>query len=79
MSEQDDNKEVQKSYAKYAKFMGLLIAAIVTMLLFTYLGNWADKHWQFKRPILTMVGLFIGLAIGFYNLIKGIQKESNNK
>lgn len=77
MSEQDDNKEIQKSYAKYAKFMGLLIGAIVTMLIFTYLGNWADKHWQFKKPILTMVGLFIGLTIGFYNLIKGIQGEGN--
>lgn len=67
--------DLQKSYSKYAKYMGLLIAMIVLMLVFTYAGIWVDKHFLLKKPIFTIIGVFIGLSIGFYNLIRGILKE----
>jgi hypothetical protein len=75
MTLEKPDTDLQKSYSKYAKFMGLLIAIIVLMLVFTYAGIWADKYFHLKKPILTIIGLFIGLIIGFYNLIRGILKE----
>jgi F0F1-type ATP synthase assembly protein I len=70
MTESDSNNDLKNGYAKYSKVLGLLIQLIIFMLIFTFLGNWIDQHYAHKIPYLTILGVFIGMAIGFYNLIK---------
>ena len=70
-----DKEELTSSYAKYSKIFGLLVQLVIFMLIFTFLGNWVDKHFAHKVPYLTIVGVFIGMAIGFYNLIKNFMRE----
>jgi len=72
---QKDKEELTNSYAKYSKIFGLLVQLIIFMLIFTFSGNWVDKHYAHKIPYLTVVGVFIGMTIGFYNLIKNFMKE----
>lgn len=74
MTEPKPDNDLKNSYAKYSKVLGLLIQLIIFMLLFTYLGNWIDKHFAHKIPFLTIIGVFIGMGIGFYNLIKNFNK-----
>jgi F0F1-type ATP synthase assembly protein I len=75
MTELDSNNDIKKGYAKYSKVFGLLIQLIIFMLLFTYLGSWIDKHYAHKIPYLTIIGVFIGMVIGFYNLIKNFTQD----
>ncbi len=75
MTNSEPNNDLKNGYAKYSKIIGLLIQIILFMLIFTYLGNWADKHYIHKVPYLTIIGVFIGMAIGFYNLIKNFTQD----
>jgi F0F1-type ATP synthase assembly protein I len=70
MTDSEPNNDLKKGYAKYTKVLGLLFQLIILMLIFTFLGNWTDKHFAHKVPYLTIIGVFIGMIIGFYNLIK---------
>jgi F0F1-type ATP synthase assembly protein I len=70
MIESEPNNDLKNGYAKYSKVLGLLIQLIVFMLIFTFSGSWIDKYYAHKIPYLTILGVFIGMAIGFYNLIK---------
>jgi F0F1-type ATP synthase assembly protein I len=46
------------------------------MLVFAFAGNWADKYFQHKMKFLTILGVFLGMSVGFYNLIKnGLDKD----
>jgi hypothetical protein len=69
MTESPPNNDLKNGYAKYSKVFGLLIQLIVFMLIFTFSGSWIDKYYAHKTPYLTILGVFIGMAIGFYNLI----------
>jgi len=75
MTKTDPKNNIQKSYSAYGKVLGLLIQAIILMTFFALVGNWADKYFEHKVKFLTIVGVFIGMAIGFYNLIKNSLKE----
>ena len=70
-----NKEEITSSYAKYSKVLGLMVQIIIFMLIFNFLGNWIDKHFSHKVPYLTVIGVFIGITIGFYNLIKNFIKE----
>ena len=50
-----------------ASFAGLGIQLVISILLFLYLGQWLDKKFG-TDPMLLMVGVFVGAAIGFYNM-----------
>ncbi len=42
------------------------------MALFGFLGYWLDKELH-TRPYLLLLGIFIGLVLGYYNMVKVIQ------
>lgn len=62
--------------------IGLELAATVT--LFILGGNKLDEHFN-RTPVFTIIGAFLGMAIGFYHLIKQLQnieakeKKDENK
>ncbi|MBI2340317.1 MAG: AtpZ/AtpI family protein [Deltaproteobacteria bacterium] len=54
--------------------MGFQLAASVVAGLF--LGGWADKKWG-SAPWLTLIGLILGAAAGFYNLFRILYWHKN--
>lgn len=75
MTESPPNNDLKKSYTKYTKVLVMLFQIIILMLIFTFLGNWIDKKYEHKTPYLTIIGVFFGMGIGFYNMIKNAFKE----
>jgi F0F1-type ATP synthase assembly protein I len=76
MNEKEPNNDLNKSYSAYSKVLSLLIQLIVFMVIFTFSGNWLDSYFVHKIPYLTILGVFLGMGLGFYNLIKNSLKDN---
>lgn len=58
--------------AVYANItVGIQLA--VTVLLFVYLGYRMDLHYK-TSPLFIGIGTVVGMALGFYHLLKDIQR-----
>lgn len=60
------NRGLNRSIVTYSS-MGIQLAATVT--LFILGGYWLDTRYD-RSPVFTSIGAFVGMAIGFYHLIK---------
>ena len=88
MSKKDKNKgKVQigivenfKSFQTIAQQSGPAAAAsyglIASILIFTYLGWIIDKNID-SSPIAILIGMLLGMIIGFYHLIKVLGKTKH--
>lgn len=76
MTEENSNNELKKSYTTYSKVLSLLIQVIIFMVIFTFGGHWLDTKFENKIPYFTLTGVFLGMGLGFYNLIKNFLKEN---
>ena len=66
------------AYRKAAPYLNLVYVLIASILMFGALGWFADDFFQAK-PIFTVLGIFVGLGIGFYSFFKSLkQLEKNN-
>jgi hypothetical protein len=48
-----------------SRYLGYGLTWALSTLLFLYLGTLGDK-WLGTKPLLTMIGAFVGAAAGFY-------------
>ena len=88
MSKEDKDKgKVQigiiknfKSLQNIAQQSGPAAAAsyglIASILIFTYLGWIIDKNID-SSPIAILIGMLLGMIIGFYHLIKAVGKTKH--
>ena len=67
-----------KSFQNIAQQSGPAAAAsyglIASILIFTYLGWIIDKNID-SSPIAILIGMLLGMIIGFYHLIKAVGKS----
>ncbi len=76
-----DKKKSTSSIFTYST-IGLELAATVTIFILG--GSKLDEHFK-REPVFTIIGAFLGMAIGFYHLIKQLQnietkeKKEENK
>lgn len=72
----------EDSYSKITKelgpFLNLGLQLAITIVLFCFIGMWIDKHYS-TTPIWLIVFSFLGIALGFYNFFRTINKYSNKK
>ena len=73
-----DNQESHLSnlsiaYKKAMPYINLVYVLLASIIMFGALGWFGDKYFQTK-PILTIIGIFSGLGIGFYNFFKSIER-----
>ena len=52
-----------------ARFAGLGLQLVFSVLLFLYIGRWADAKLG-TAPWLLVLGVFVGAGAGFYSLIR---------
>ncbi len=69
-----DNK---KSWIKYVRYLHLAfslgVAMTLTMLLGIFGGDWLDRRLS-TSPLFLLLGIFLGIGAGFYNLWSELSK-----
>ena len=77
---QIDIGENFKSFQNIAQQSGPAAAAsyglIASILIFTYLGWIIDKNID-SSPFAILIGMLLGMIIGFYHLIKAVGKNKH--
>ncbi len=61
------------AFRKAGPYLNIGYTLFGSILFFAYLGYWVDK-WFGKKPLFLIIGLFLGLFGGFYNMIKVLQQ-----
>ncbi len=83
--EQDNNKkksnmirENQKVYKEVAPYLDLGLQLALTIGVFVTLGWWLDKKFSLT-PTLTLIFIFLGIFIGFFNFFRSINNKNPDK
>jgi F0F1-type ATP synthase assembly protein I len=74
----DELNEAVNTYRKAAPYINAIYAFIGAVILFGGAGWWLDQKLH-STPLCILVGLFLGLGVGFYSLIKAVQKLEKNR
>jgi ATP synthase protein I len=69
----DEVNDAVSTYRKAAPYISAIYAFIGSVILFGFGGWWLDQKLH-SVPLFILVGLFLGLGVGFYSLIKTVQK-----
>ncbi len=72
--QQNNRKQSLTNYAKYSAFAFQMIGVFVALSLG---GNWVDKHWEFKFPYFTLLGVLVSLVSIFYSLYALINRNDS--
>jgi F0F1-type ATP synthase assembly protein I len=67
-----------KSFRKAAPYLNSVYAFMASIGIFGYMGYWADAKFE-TRPLLLLIGLFIGLGIGFYQFYRVLMKQEERE
>jgi len=65
--------ELAHAFRKAGPYLNIGYTLLGGILLFGYLGHLVDG-WLNKNPIFLLLGLFLGLAAGFYNMFKVLRQ-----
>ncbi|HGY56849.1 MAG TPA: AtpZ/AtpI family protein [Caldithrix abyssi] len=65
--------EINNAFRKAGPYLNIGYTLLGGILVFGYLGNWLDEK-AGTEPLFMITGLFAGLALGFYNMIKVINQ-----
>jgi len=77
--EQHREKEsFAEAYRKAAPYLNIGYTWAASVIIFTLIGWYLDKHWNTK-PWLTLTGAIIGIVVGFYNFFKTISEEEKRQ
>lgn len=60
-----------------SSFAGAGVQFVVAILLFLYIGKWADSKLG-TAPWLLMLGVFVGAGAGFYSFYRRIMAASRS-
>jgi F0F1-type ATP synthase assembly protein I len=52
-------------------------ALALTILVGTFVGLWADRHWGI-RPWGAVIGAFVGIGAGLYNFFKEFSSDAKD-
>jgi ATP synthase protein I len=71
LKQKDDKKENKKGspWQEFAQYGSLGITMVISTVGCYFLGYWLDKKLG-TSPYLSLIGLFLGISAGFYQLYK---------
>jgi len=70
--------ELARSLQKAAPYINIIYVLFSAIILFGIIGWWLDSKFSIK-PLFFILGLFAGLAIGFYNFFKVVKNLENKE
>lgn len=59
----------------YARYSGIAIQMIVTLLLAYYAGNWLDERYSSGTPWFTVVFILVGLILALWLPLRSLLKS----
>lgn len=74
MSNQDPKK---KPYNSYVKYSALAFQMAATIIIFVFIGKFADQYFGNEKPVLIAVFSVFGVFLSLYNLIKEVKNNDN--
>jgi len=69
LKKRSQKSEINSAFRKAGPYLNIGYTLLGGIIVFGYLGNWLDKKTD-SAPLFLITGLFIGLALGFYNMVK---------
>jgi len=71
LKQKDDKKENKKGspWREFAQYGSLGMTMVISTVGCYFLGYWLDKKLG-TSPYLSLIGLFLGISAGFYQLYK---------
>ncbi|MFQ5704330.1 MAG: AtpZ/AtpI family protein [Gemmatimonadales bacterium] len=73
MEPKEDNGAAREFGRGYL-YVGVGFQFVGAILLFLYLG-WKADGWLGIKPVLTILGAFLGAALGFYAILREVQQD----
>ncbi len=74
----DDNKDFSNIMRVFARYSHLGITFALTILIGVFAGQYADRKLS-TEPYLTLAGAVLGMAGGFYYIIKELVMRQNEE
>lgn len=71
MRKEKTQLEIAKAFQKAAPYLSIVYTFFGSIIIFGYLGYWLDGKWN-KSPLFLIIGVFLGFALGMYNMIRVI-------
>lgn len=65
-------EDAGRKAAHWARYSQVGIQLLVTIGLMGGLGYWADYEMENAIPWFTILGAVVGIAVGLYNVVKGV-------
>lgn len=65
--------DVKDAFRKAGPYLNIGYTLFGSILFFAYMGHLIDD-WTGKKPLFLIIGVFLGLFGGFYNMIKVLQQ-----
>ncbi|MBD3226224.1 MAG: hypothetical protein GF313_15965 [Caldithrix sp.] len=65
-------QEIQSAYQKAGPYLTIAYVFIGGILFFGFVGYYIDQK-SHLEPLFLILGVFLGLGLGFYHMIKTIQ------
>lgn len=73
MSNQNPKK---KPFEAYIKYSGLAFQMAATIVVFVFIGKFADQYFDNEKPVLIAVSSLIGVFLSIYNLVREVKKSN---
>ncbi len=69
-----EEKRDRKPIPGAMEYAGVGVQLVVSILLFLYLGQWADGKLG-TAPWLTILGVFVGFGASFYSVLSRLNRK----
>lgn len=74
---QKDERPEAKGYGQGYEYFGMALTFVVAILLFGA-GGWLLDGWLGTRPLLAIVGAFVGGFAGFMRIYYQVKQDTRN-
>lgn len=71
----DDRPPATRGYGQGYAYFGMALNFVVAMLLFGAAG-WAVDDWLGTRPLIAIVGAFLGAFLGFMSIYQRVKRDT---
>lgn len=76
MGPKPDKRDAAKGFGIGYAYVAAGFQFVGAILLFMFLG-WVVDGWLHLRPVLMILGAFLGGALGFYAIYRRVEEDTN--
>ncbi|GAB4368635.1 MAG: hypothetical protein Kow0042_09930 [Calditrichia bacterium] len=73
-----DLENLAEVYRKLAPYLNIGYTWAASVIILTLIGRYLDNKWS-SKPWLTLLGALLGIGTGFYNFIRVVTTQNQEK